>query len=121
MQTEADVPPVTSLPIEESSTVTRFTLVKEEPATDTMTVKEAVEPAEEEEEQVLCPPHGEASIGDEQEPGAAEHGLQEFRYSDSDVLIGEGLRDSSGPFATNICKNVPISFTMSVRLSTGQK
>jgi len=88
MQTEADVPPVTSLPIEESSTVTRFTLVKEEPVTDTMTVKEAVEPAEEEEEQVLCPPHVEASIGDEKEPGAVEQGLQEFRYSDSDVLLG---------------------------------
>jgi hypothetical protein len=86
-----------------------------------MTVKEAVEPAEEEEEQVLCPPHGEASIGDEQEPGAVVQGLQEFRYSDSDVFNGEGLRDSSRPFATNICKNVPISFTRTVRLSTGQK
>ena len=104
MQTEADVPPVTSLPIEESSTVTRFTLVKEEPVTDTMTVKEAVEPAEEEEEQVLCPPHGVTSVGDEQEPAAEEQGLHEFRYSDSDVFTGEGLRETSGPFATNICK-----------------
>jgi hypothetical protein len=122
MQTEADVPPVTSLPIEESSTVTRFTLVKEEPVTDTMTVKEAVEPAEEEEKQVLCPPHVEASTGDEKEPVAVKQGLQEFRYSNSDVFTGEGLRDSSGPFATNICKKkVPISFTMSVRLSIGQK
>jgi hypothetical protein len=104
MQTEADVPPVTSLPIEESSTVTRFTLVKEEPVTDTMTVKEAVEPAEEEEEQVLCPSHGEVFTGVEQEPGVVPQGLQEFRYSESDLFSREGLRDSSGPFVTNICK-----------------
>jgi hypothetical protein len=90
MQTEADASPVTALPIEESSTVTRFTLVKEEPVTDTMTVKEAVEPADEEEERVLCPPPGEACTGDEQELGAVEQGFQEFRYSNLGVFIGGG-------------------------------
>jgi hypothetical protein len=84
--------------------VTRFTLVKEEPVADTMTVKEAVEPAEEEEEQALCPSHGEVFTGVEQEPGVVPQGLQEFRYSESDLFIREGLRDSSGPLATNICK-----------------
>jgi hypothetical protein len=88
MQTEADVPPVTALPIEESSTVTRFTLVKEEPVTDKMTVKETVEPADEEDEQVLCLPPGEASTGDDQEQGAVEHGMKEFRYSDLGAFFG---------------------------------
>jgi hypothetical protein len=80
MQTEADLSPVTDLPIEESSTVTRATAVEDKPDASTMTVKEEAEVQDAEGRQLLCDspvlPPAVASTGGgsvEQEPG-------EFRY-----------------------------------------
>jgi hypothetical protein len=92
MQTEADAPPFTELPVEECPSVTRVALVEEEAVAKTMTVKEEAqaeeeeeeEDEEEEEEQVLCDspilPPGEASTGGNQEPDMVEQVSDEFRY-----------------------------------------
>jgi hypothetical protein len=82
MQTEADLPPVTDLPVEECSTVTRVALVEEKPQTNTMTVKEEAEAEDAEEQQVLCdspvlPPAEASTAGG----GSVEQVPDEFRYS----------------------------------------
>jgi len=51
MQTEADAPPFTELPVEECPSVTRVALVEEEAVAKTMTVKEEAQAEEEEEEE----------------------------------------------------------------------
>lgn len=84
MQTEADLSPVTDLPTEESSTVTRVALAQEESAPNTMTVKEETEAEaeDEEEQQMLCDspvlPSAEASSGGEQHPNTVEQGPHEI-------------------------------------------
>jgi hypothetical protein len=85
MQTEADLSPVTDLPTEDSSTVTRVALAEEESVPNTMTVKEEAEAEDEEEQQMLCDspvlPSVEASSGGEQHPNTVEHDPHEIRYS----------------------------------------
>lgn len=87
MQTEADLPPVTDLPIQECSTVTRVALEEEDPETITMTVKEEAEADHAAEQQVLSDnsvlPPLEASTGG----GAVEKESQEFRYSEVAVRL----------------------------------
>ncbi|XP_023702204.1 uncharacterized protein LOC111861668 isoform X2 [Cryptotermes secundus] len=82
MQREADLSPVTDLPTEDSSTVTRVALAEDESVPNTMTVKEEAEAEDDDEQQMMCDspvlPSVEASSGGEQHPNTVEHGPHEI-------------------------------------------
>ncbi|XP_021929207.1 uncharacterized protein LOC110834404 isoform X2 [Zootermopsis nevadensis] len=97
MQTEADLPPVTDLPIQECSTVTRVALEEEDPETITMTVKEEAEADHAAEQQVLSDnsvlPPLEASTGG----GAVEKESQEFSLMTQQRLTESPTNVTSTP------------------------